>query len=179
MTRGMKGCYVYFTDKETENYFRNRLENKVENKISKKVESPYFNKFELVNIPLVGSAPCGTPLMAEENIEEMIMVEKSKIKQGAKYFIVRAEGDSMNKVGINDGDFVLCRASEKGETGDKVVVLLNGENVTIKYYDKKDGRRILLPKSTNSKHTPIIPQEGDIVQGIVQEVIGKSIPDRA
>lgn len=99
------------------------------------------------------------------------MVEKSKIKPGTKYFILRASGDSMNKVGINDGDLVLCRFSEKAETGDKVVALLGGENVTIKYYDKKDGLRILLPKSTNSIHQPIIPEEGDSVQGIVQEVI--------
>lgn len=47
------------------------------------------------------------------------------------------------------------------------------ENVTIKYYDKRDGRRILLPKSTNSMHQPIIPEGGDSVQGIVQEVIKK------
>ena len=38
-------------------------------------------------------------------------------------------------------------------------------------YDKKDGRRILLPKSSNPDHKPIIPEEGDSVQGIVQEVI--------
>ena len=125
----------------------------------------------MVSIPLVGSAPCGEPLLGENNIEEMIMVEKSKIRPGAKYFIVRASGDSMNKAGINDQDLVLCRYSEKGETGDKVVALLGGENVTIKYYDKKDGLRILLPKSTNSSHQPIIPEEGDIVQGIVQEII--------
>jgi hypothetical protein len=40
-------------------------------------------------------------------------------------------------------------------------------------YDKKDGRRILLPKSTNKTHQPVIPEEGDSVQGIVQEVIKK------
>lgn len=67
----------------------------------------------------------------------------------------------------------MCRYSEKGETGDRVVALLS-DNVTIKMYDKKDGRRILLPKSTNNIHQPIIPDEGDSVQGIVQEVIKKS-----
>ena len=67
---------------------------------------------------------------------------------------------------------VLCRHQEKGETGDRVVALL-GDNVTIKIYDKKNGRRILLPKSTNKIHQPIIPEEGDSVQGIVQEIIKK------
>jgi repressor LexA len=135
----------------------------------KPVISPYTQ--EMLGVPLVGSAPCGEPLLGEENIEEIIMVDKSKIKSGAKYFILHASGDSMNKAGINDGDLVLCRYSEKAETGDRVVALLGGENVTIKYYDKKDGRRILLPKSSNSSHQPIIPEEGDVVQGIVQEVI--------
>ena len=53
--------------------------------------------------------PCGEPLLGESNIEEIIMVEKSKIKPGAKYFIIQASGDSMNKAGINDKDFLLCR----------------------------------------------------------------------
>ncbi|MDD3150760.1 MAG: DUF2075 domain-containing protein [Candidatus Gastranaerophilales bacterium] len=171
-SRGMKGCYVYFVNKETELFFKSRIENTfyADKSISKeKILSPYVK--EMIEIPLVGSAPCGEPLLGENNIEEIIMVEKSKIRPGTKYFIIKAIGDSMNMAGIKDGDLVLCRYSEKGETGDKVVALLGGENVTIKMYDKKDGKRILLPKSTNSIHKPIIPNEGDIVQGIVQEVI--------
>jgi SOS-response transcriptional repressor LexA len=178
MTRGMKGCYVYFTDKETELYFKDRLNfynalipiNKT--LLKEKIISPYNR--EIISIPLVGSAPCGDPLLGEQNIEEMIDVDKSKIRSGVKYFILRASGDSMNLAGINDGDLVLCRYSEKGETGDKVVALLGGEKVTIKLYDKKDGLRILLPKSTNKIHRPIIPEEGDTVQGVVQEVIKRN-----
>ncbi|MDB5204515.1 MAG: hypothetical protein JWP09_543 [Candidatus Taylorbacteria bacterium] len=173
LTRGIKGTYVYIVDENLRNYIKRVLNpvivvtqiqfNKEE------VKSPY--QMETIKIPLVGSAPCGNPLMGEENIEEYIDVSKNKIRPGAKYFIVRADGDSMNKAGINDGDLVLCRWAEKGETGDRVVALLGGENVTIKYYDKRDGRRILLPKSTNPQHQPIIPEEGDSVQGIVQEII--------
>jgi len=177
LTRGIKGTYVYIVDKNLKNYFKEKLGSKEEitgiDSRGLYDERPVISPFamELVRIPLVGSAPCGNPLLGEENIEDYIEVEKNKIMPGANYFIVRAEGDSMNKAGINDQDLVLCRFSEKGETGDRVVALLQGENVTIKYYDKKDGRRILLPKSTNLEHQPIIPQEGDVVQGIVQEII--------
>ncbi|OHB19620.1 MAG: hypothetical protein A2854_02810 [Parcubacteria group bacterium RIFCSPHIGHO2_01_FULL_56_18] len=95
-----------------------------------------------------------------------------KLSAGVKYFIVRAEGDSMNLAGIQDGNLLLCRFGEKGETGDRVVALLGGENVTIKEYGpRKDGVRLLLPKSTNKRHTPITPGEGDSVQGIVQEIV--------
>lgn len=179
LTRGIKGTYVYIVDENLRNYFKKIFGQETSKQIDfkknynkKRIISPFT--MEMIKIPLVGSAPCGNPLLGEENIEEYIEVEKSKIRTGAKYFIVRADGDSMNKVGINDKDLVLCRYSEKGETGDKVVALLGGENVTIKYYDKKDGYRILLPKSTNPKHQPIIPEEGDIVQGIVQEVLSMS-----
>ncbi len=173
LTRGIKGTYVYIVDENLREYFNQILdktpkENKKEF-IEQKVKSPYLR--EMIGIQLVGSAPCGAPLMGEENIEEIIMVEKSKIKIGYKYFILRAIGDSMNKAGINDGDLVLCKFSIKPETGDRVVALLGGENVTIKYYGEKDGKRILLPKSTNLIHKPIIPEEGDTVQGVVQEVL--------
>ncbi len=171
MTRGMKGCYVYFVDKETEKFFRSRITGafSIGESTVKTVLSPYTK--EMVRVPIVGSAPCGNPLMAEPNIEGYIDVEKEKIRPGFEYFILRADGDSMNLAGINDGDLVLCRLHEKAETGNRVVALLGGENVTIKMYDKKDGRRILLPKSTNKNHMPITPEEGDSVQGIVQEVL--------
>ncbi|MDO8514788.1 MAG: DUF2075 domain-containing protein [bacterium] len=171
LTRGMKGCYVYFVDKETEKFFKSRIEARESyQKSSVPVLSPIT--LDMIRVPLVGSAPCGNPLLGEENIEDQILVEKSKIKPGYKYFILRAEGDSMNRAGINDGDLVLCRQQEKADTGDRVVALLGGENVTIKEYGPRiDGVRLLLPKSTNKSHVPITPGEGDSVQGIVQEII--------
>ncbi len=168
LTRGIKGTYIYIVDQNLREYFKRFIGL---SKSSEIIKSPYLNINSFVSIPLVGSAPCGSPLMGEENIEEYIKVDKNKIKPGYQYFILRATGDSMNKAGINDGDLVLCKFGIKGETGDRVVALLGGENVTIKYYDKKDGRRILLPKSSNPIHKPIIPEEGDSVQGVVQEVI--------
>jgi DUF2075 family protein len=169
MTRGMKGCYVYSVDKETEKFFKSRIEGGDQRKETlASILAP--SVLPKIRVPLVGSAPCGKPMFEEENIEEHVDVPANKIRPGYKYFILRAIGDSMNLAGINDGDLVLCRQQLKGDTGDKVVALL-GDNATIKIYDKKDGRRILLPKSTNKKHQPIIPEEGDSVQGIVQEVL--------
>lgn len=172
MTRGIKGCYVYFVDKETESYFKSRMGTTKDEgmQVETLVKSPIT--VDMVRVPLVGSAPCGNPLLGEENIEEYIPIPKTKLRAGVKYFIVRAEGDSMNRAGIQDGDLLLCRFGEKGETGDKVVALLGGENVTIKEYGpRENGVRLLLPKSTNKKHMPITPGEGDSVQGIVQEVL--------
>src|ERR1035437_156294 len=103
MTRGMKGCYVYFVDKETERFFKSRIETGENySKFVAPVLSPIT--WKMLRVPLVGSAPCGNPLLGEQNIEKYILVEKSKIKSGFEYFILRAEGDSMNLASINDGD---------------------------------------------------------------------------
>ncbi|MDQ5901592.1 MAG: uncharacterized protein QG580_307 [Patescibacteria group bacterium] len=174
LTRGIKGTFVYICDEGLREYFKNILDNNLIDKkeiiiTENKIVSPLA--IEVVQIPLVGSAPCGNPLLGEENIEEYIEVEKSKIKPGYKYFILRATGDSMNRAEINDGDLVLCRQQLKADTGDRVVALL-GDNVTIKEYGPRiNGVRLLLPKSSNKDHTPITPDEGDSVQGVVQEVL--------
>ncbi|HCJ52684.1 MAG TPA: hypothetical protein DHV25_03095 [Candidatus Kerfeldbacteria bacterium] len=174
LTRGIKGTYVYVVDERLRHRLTHLLAGTAPQfekaTASGLVKSPIT--VAMVQVPLVGSAPCGNPLLGEENIEEYISVEKSKIKPGYKYFILRAEGDSMDKAGINDGDLVLCRQQEKADTGDRVVALLGGENVTIKEYGpRENGVRLLLPKSTNKRHAPITPSEGDGVQGIVQEVL--------
>lgn len=179
LTRGIKGTYVYIVDENLRAYFKERLGQEKAVTIDfkkifneKKVVSPFI--MEVARIPLVGSAPCGNPILGQENIEGYVEVEKSKIKPGYKYFILRADGDSMNRAGIEDGDLVLCRQQLKANTGDRVVALL-GDNVTIKEYGpREDGVRLLLPKSTNPAHQPITPGESDSVQGVVQEVLIKS-----
>lgn len=171
LVRGIKGTYVYIVDDNLRKYFESAIsstQDVVRSPLPASIQSPVT--LETVMVPLVGSAPCGDPVFGEENIEERIPVDKGKIKPGYDYFIVQADGDSMNLAGIQDGDLVLCRQQLKADTGDRVVALL-GEDVTIKMYDKKDGRRILLPKSANKSHVPIIPDEGDSVLGIVQEVL--------
>ncbi|MBI5004511.1 DUF2075 domain-containing protein [Candidatus Kaiserbacteria bacterium] len=172
LTRGIKGTYIYVVDDKLRKKVKEPIEGAPPN-----TERPYQHlvkspiTVEMIRVPIVGSAPCGNPLLGEENIEEYISVPKSKIRPGVKYFILRAEGDSMNLAGIQDGDLVLCRYGQKGETGDRVVALL-GDDVTIKVYGERiDGVRKLLPKSTNKSHPPITPGEGDSVQGVVQEVL--------
>ena len=112
MTRGMKGCYVYFTDKETENILNKGLailiilnKKNLTKKRNSKFKIPIFKYRRYDSYTIVGSAPCGLPLMHEDNTEEMIMVDKNKIRPGFTYFIVQAIGDSMNKAGDNGWGF--------------------------------------------------------------------------
>jgi repressor LexA len=126
-----------------------------------------------VNVPLVGTVSCGTPILAQENIEALIPVSVSLARPGHKYFLLRADGDSMDKTGINDGDLVLVRQQQTAENGDKVVALIDDE-ATIKEFQRGKDVVVLQPRSSNKMHQPIILADNFQVQGIVITAIPNS-----
>ena len=127
---------------------------------------------QTVKIPLLGTIACGLPILAEENIEAMIAVSTKIAKPTNKYFLLRAKGDSMNEKGINDGDLVLVKQQNTADNGDIVVALIDDE-ATIKELRLNDDNVLLLPRSSNKTHTPIILSRDFIVQGIVVSTIPK------
>lgn len=136
------------------------------------VLEPLYNSTETpghaqtVNIPLVGSVPCGAPLLAEENIQGMIPVSTRLIKPSHHYFLLRAVGDSMNKKGIPDGSLILVRQQPDADNGEAVVALINDE-ATVKELHKGKDAIILQPRSTNTQHKPIILSDDFEIQGVV------------
>jgi len=120
----------------------------------------------VVEIPLVGSAPCGLPMLAEENVEAMVPVSQRIAKPGAQYFLLHAVGDSMNKKGINDGDLLVVRQQPTADDGQTIVALI-GDEATIKEFRRKGDKVVLMPRSNNPKHQPIILEEDFMVQGVV------------
>lgn len=123
-----------------------------------------------VDIPLVGSVACGTPIFAEENIQTRIPVSTRMAQKGSKYFILRASGDSMNQAGINSGDLLLIKQQDTAENGEKVVALINDE-ATVKIFEKTRDAIILRPKSKNKTHKPIVLTDNCMVQGVVVAVL--------
>ena len=119
-----------------------------------------------VLIPLIGNVTCGIPMLAEENIEAMIPISTSLIKGNSKYFLLRANGDSMNDAGINPGDLMLIKQQQIAENVQKVVALIDDE-ATVKEFQHKGDVVALLPRSTNPKHKPIILEQEFQIQGIV------------
>lgn len=119
-----------------------------------------------VEVPLVGSAPCGAPLLAQENLEAMIPVSTTLARPGQRYFLLRAVGDSMTEVGIDDGALVLVRQQPSAETGDVVVALVDDE-ATIKELRRSADAVVLTPRSKNRDHKPIVLQRDFQVQGVV------------
>ena len=119
-----------------------------------------------VDVPIVGSAPCGTPLLTGQNIEGSIRVDAKLAPPPHRYFILRAHGDSMDRAGILDGDLVLVRNTWEASEGDRVVALVDGES-TIKILRLEGDVVALQPCSTNRSHYPIYATSELIIQGVV------------
>jgi len=106
-------------------------------------------------IPVVGRVAAGLPLLATENIEEMVHFPKSWAPTGA--FLLKVAGDSMVNAHILDGDYVLVHPQQNAANGDIVVALL-GEEATVKrFYRTKKGVAL---KAENPKFDPIEIDDG-------------------
>lgn len=128
------------------------------------------NTSRTVAVPLVGAVTCGTPMLAEENVEAFIPVSTTLVRSGSKYFMLKAQGDSMNNAGINDGDLILVKQQSTAENGQSVIALIDDE-ATVKEYQKREEVVALLPRSTNSEHKPIILDREFQIQGVVVTTI--------
>lgn len=127
------------------------------------------------SIPLVGNVACGSPLLAEENVEAHVAYDANQLKGNpSDYFFLRAVGDSMNKADIDDGDLVLVRKSDTAEKGKRIVALV-GDDATVKKLVNENGRWILRPESTNPKHKDLIMVNDFTIQGIVSDVVKNGI----
>ncbi len=116
-------------------------------------------------IPLVGTIACGTPILAEENIEDFVKKEPS-IKAD---FALRCKGDSMINARIFDGDIVYIRKQPDVENGEIAAVLI-AEDATLKRVYKYANRIEL--RAENPMYPPI-NFEGDSLKEIT--ILGKAI----
>ena len=92
-------------------------------------------------LPLVGRVAAGSPILAEENIEEYVEIPQIAGGEEGEY-ILRVRGDSMKDAGILDGDFVVVHRQETANNGE-IVVALVGEEATVKrYFRERDHIRL-------------------------------------
>lgn len=100
-------------------------------------------------IPILGYIAAGLPLYAEEHVEGYTY---TTLNGGAEYFALQVKGDSMNAVPISDGSIVTVRRQPIVENGEIAVVLVGGENATIKRFYKNGNIVQLIPQSYNPEH---------------------------
>lgn len=95
-------------------------------------------------VPVLGTVAAGVPILAEENIENYIIVDKIVEAD----FALRVKGDSMKDTGIKDNDIVFVRQQTVVDNGDVAVVLIDNE-ATLKRFYQNDGGVILKPENSN------------------------------
>ncbi len=138
----------------------------------------YGDAQNIFSIPLYGLASCGEALAyADEGADDFLQISKTLFHKSEpeKLFAVKALGDSMNKDGIADGDYVIFEKTQvQAEFEGKIVVAVINGMATIKRY-KNMGKGIvgLFPHSTNDTHHPIYISEADVifVAGIFKKVL--------
>jgi repressor LexA len=114
-------------------------------------------------LPLVGRVAAGSPILAEENIEEYVEVPQIAGGDAGEY-ILRVRGDSMKNAGILDGDFVVVQRQDTATNGE-IVVALVGEEATVKRYFREDDHIRLQPE--NDALEPIRTREVALMGRVV------------
>src|SRR4051812_42579562 len=81
----------------------------------------------VVDVPLLGPGGAGGPLLAVENVEDTVRVDRLFIGQSKEVFALRVKGESMIQDGIFDGDYIFVRKQLHATRGDIVVAMIEGE----------------------------------------------------
>jgi len=102
-------------------------------------------------VPVVGRIAAGSPILAEERVEEIFPLPKSLVGEGT-LFLLEVAGDSMIDAAICNGDYVVIRQQPTAENGEIVAAMLDGE-ATVKTFQRKNGKVWLLPH--NEQYDPI------------------------
>jgi repressor LexA len=123
---------------------------------------------QAVQVPLVGRIAAGGPILAEERVEEIFPLPKTRVGEGTR-FMLEVAGDSMIDAAICNGDFVVVRQEQTADNGEIVAALIDGE-ATVKTLQRKDGHVWLLPH--NDAYEPINGDNASIL-GVVTAVLRK------
>lgn len=119
-------------------------------------------------MPVLGRVAAGLPIYAEENIEEYIACD---FPNSEDYFALKVKGDSMNAAGINEGDYVIVRKQEIVENGEIAIVLVNGNEATIKRFSRNGNTVVLTPQSHNPEHQVQIYNAGETPVRVIGKVV--------
>ena len=122
-------------------------------------------------LPVVGRVAAGSPLLAQEHIEEMCRIPPDLFRPAAD-FLLRVEGDSMVDAGILDGDLLAVRKTPEATNGAIVVARID-DDVTVKRFRRKSRNKVLL-EAENRDYEPIevdLKSQELVIEGLSVGVI--------
>jgi repressor LexA len=114
-------------------------------------------RFSERKIPVVGRIAAGAPILAIENIEELLGIDK-RFFGAERCFAVQVKGDSMVDAHIQEGDYVIIKILDQAKSGDIVAALIDDE-VTLKYFYRRKNQVRL--ESANPRYPSLIFKKGD------------------
>lgn len=128
------------------------------------------NIIENKKIPIIGSVKCGPNGLAFEYLEGYVVVDDTLTGNIVAF---RCKGDSMKDIGIEDGDIAIVRQQDDVECGELAVVIVNGDEGTLKRIRKFDGGIIL--EAANPDYPPRIFTGEDLNK---IKIVGKVLETR-
>ncbi len=116
-------------------------------------------------VPVLGNVAAGSPILAEEHVEEYLTFDTGA--RSGEYFALRVRGESMLGAGILPGDLVVVHTQPDCHNGDIVVALFEDE-ATVKTLRRKDGHTWLMPE--NPDYEPIDGTRAQLLGKVVAVV---------
>lgn len=126
-----------------------------------------------IKIPVLGSVPAGVPITAVEDILDYEEIPQLWANQG-EFFALKIKGDNMEPR-MQSGDVVIVRQQSSADSGDTVIVLINGDEATCKKLEKTSNGIMLI--STNTKYSPMFFSHEEINE-LPVVILGKVVENR-
>ena len=111
----------------------------------------------VIQVPVLGRVAAGKPVLAEQNVEQYLTMDKSIVRDG-DVFALRVQGDSMRDAGIMDGDYVFVRQQSTAQPRDIVVALIGDETTVKRFVPSGDTIRL---EPENPAHQPLVFSRSD------------------
>ena len=139
-----KGRTLRILKKEDDLYEPKRLQ--------REPSKAFYNKKEMVDVPVVGKITAGSPILAVQNVTDTFPIPLDFVGNSQSFMLV-VSGESMIEAGILDGDYILVRRQNVAENGEIIVALIDDEATVKTFYKEKDHIRL---QPENSTMDPII-----------------------
>lgn len=125
---------------------------------------------DLISVPVLGRVAAGQPILAVENAEDTVKIDRVLVGPHQEVFALRIVGESMIEDGIFDGDYVFVRKTPAAKRGEIVIAMIDDEATCKRFFPEGDRIRF---QPANSSMEPIYVNKSDYRETmIIGKVVG-------